>query len=239
MLTTSFPNLGQHRDLHPHFFFAYQPIVRADNRGGMQVTAHEMLLRSRCGVHPQEAIRQLQLAGRLFDLLVWQVTSAIEWSNGPGATVSINALVEQFEGPEFAFEILQRIDFEGADASRIWIEMVEYGEPDLSRSKVVDENVRQLTQGGVRVLLDDFGEGYGTLRRLREHDFSAVKLSGDLVMAAHGDKRTRTMLHRMVEMLTDIQAEIIAEAVVDERQSTWLHSKGVDMFQSYLYGRPV
>jgi EAL domain-containing protein (putative c-di-GMP-specific phosphodiesterase class I) len=217
---------------------AYQPII--DPRT-MTTVAHEVLLRPVNGNSPWEMIGKIESRGMFDAFWQWQIRRAFkEIHLVSGETVSFNVMPRQLERPEFAFEIMAVASSLGMPAKAVWIEMVETATATGERgASIIRENARQLRESGATLLIDDFGDGYGTLKRIREEMFDWVKLSGDLVMKADSEKRTARMLMYMLQMLSDLEIPMVAEAVASKKQADWMKGLGVQLFQSFLYGRPI
>lgn len=120
---------------------------------------------------------------------------------------------------------------------RLEIELLETT-VDPSRLRYVAHGVDALRSLGVSVVLDDFGAYNASLERLIHCDFHGIKLDDVFVHTLHSE-RTRTILKHMICMASDMGMSTVAEKVETEQQMTMLQEFGCDLFQGYLFYRPM
>jgi EAL domain-containing protein (putative c-di-GMP-specific phosphodiesterase class I) len=93
---------------------------------------------------------------------------------------------------------------------------------------------------GVRLAIDDFGNGYGSLAYLRQFPVDYVKIDRNFVEGLVADDGPdATLVAAIVSMAEAIDAVTIAEGVEHERQERALRELGCDLAQGFLYSRPV
>lgn len=113
------------------------------------------------------------------------------------------------------------------------VEVIEAAERDRA---VAVGGVERLRTLGIRLALDDAGEGEATLERLAWLHPSFVKLDRSLVMRALGGAAED--LRRWVAAARTIRATVIAEGVEDPEAGSFLRRLGVDAVQGFGFGRP-
>ncbi len=98
--------------------------------------------------------------------------------------------------------------------------------------------LREIRRLGVQLALDDIGDSYAFLRRLREVGFEAIKLDRRLA----GDVRTdvgRRLLENVIRLAHDLGAEVTAEGIDEPELHERLLDVGCDHFQGNLFGAAV
>jgi len=97
----------------------------------------------------------------------------------------------------------------------------------------------ELAALGIRVILDDFGQGQTSLAHLRNLPLVGIKLDRQLVVQAAESSEDLLILSSMVGLAHDLNLRVVAEGVETEQQFNVVASNGVDLVQGYLVGRPV
>ena len=106
---------------------------------------------------------------------------------------------------------------------------------DRAGARATIEALRGL---GVRIALDDFGEGASSFDYLRDLKFDKVKIDRRFVQAAPSCPRSATVLGSMIRLVRELGAVSVAEGVETEEQAALLRRLGVDALQGWLFGRP-
>jgi len=157
-------------------------------------------------------------------------------SGNLSGSLSINAAHANFNGPQFAFQVLeycQRYDFEPANLIIEMTEMEAY-----QHNPVMFENFARLRLNDVELAIDDFGAGYASLIKLADLPFTEMKIDRALIASFHNDERKSTILSLVVSMAKQLNMRLVAEGVEDPETWTHLSALGVDLCQGYFTGRP-
>lgn len=101
--------------------------------------------------------------------------------------------------------------------------------------KVVDA----LRASGLRLALDDLGEGYSNLRLWSELGPELVKLDKYFVQNIHQDPIKLQFVRSLVDMARAAGSTLVAEGVEQAEELAVLRDLGVLMGQGYLMSRPV
>ena len=99
--------------------------------------------------------------------------------------------------------------------------------------------LRELTQLGVRLTLDEFGRGLGGLDTLRSMPLASVKLDAGLVHALAHDPRELAMVRAMADLAHAMNVAVIAPQVEDAATLRLLHGAGADCAQGFVLGEPA
>ena len=96
-----------------------------------------------------------------------------------------------------------------------------------------------LTDLGVRVALDDFGNSSTSLMWLRELPVTIVKFDGALVRDVDTDERARRMLTRLAELALSLELDAIVEGVETSVEDEVVREAGFRYAQGFRYYRPM
>jgi diguanylate cyclase (GGDEF)-like protein len=117
--------------------------------------------------------------------------------------------------------------------------MLEFTELALMENEESRKNLEQLADLGVRLLVDDFGTGYFSLRHLSRLPIHALKLSQELVALLPGDDRIAVTANAVLALGRNMGVRVIAEAVESKEQLLFLSKNGCSSCQGKLFGGPV
>jgi EAL domain-containing protein (putative c-di-GMP-specific phosphodiesterase class I) len=151
--------------------------------------------------------------------------------------VSINMSATGLSSAGMAEELLDMVASARVEPSSVIVEITET--TLLGDSTVVENNVRALQSGGVRLALDDFGTAFSSLSYLRRFPFDVVKIDTSFTAELPRDPRAVLLVQTVVEMAITMSAVAIAEGIEREDQERVLVDAGWTLGQGFLYSRPV
>ncbi|MCB1628103.1 MAG: EAL domain-containing protein [Xanthomonadales bacterium] len=149
---------------------------------------------------------------------------------------SVNVSARQSAIPDFADLVKQEMDRAGLQPGRFKLEITESLTLDFDRVSSLMARCREL---GIGVALDDFGTGHSNLSRLHTLQFDTVKLDQSFVRQMLSDPRCAELVKAIVQMVTALGAEVVAEGVETSEQAAFLASIGCRYLQGYLIGKPA
>lgn len=91
---------------------------------------------------------------------------------------------------------------------------------------------------GVRIALDDFGEGFTSFYDLQEYPVDSLKLDKSLIDNL-GTSKGNAILKAMIRVSQELGLTILAEGVEQDDQVQALRSMGCDIIQGYRFAYPV
>jgi diguanylate cyclase (GGDEF)-like protein len=100
------------------------------------------------------------------------------------------------------------------------------------------EAVARLNALGMRVAIDDFGDGRSSLRLWAEIAPGLVKVDRFLVAGIHEDRRKLECVRAIVRLAENFGTELICEGVEHEAELLVLRDLGIHHAQGYWIGRP-
>ncbi|MEM9656167.1 MAG: EAL domain-containing protein, partial [Actinomycetota bacterium] len=123
----------------------------------------------------------------------------------------------------------------GLEADQIVFEAAErnrYSNIDLAAAQLM-----KLRNAGVRIAIDDVGDGYSSLRVATSFKPDVLKLTGDLIAALPSTEAT-AIIRAVVDLAHRTGAWVVAEGVETEAQAKALRTLEVDWGQGLLFGAP-
>jgi diguanylate cyclase (GGDEF)-like protein len=96
----------------------------------------------------------------------------------------------------------------------------------------------QLRALGVRITLDNFGEGYASLVNLKQLPINSVKISKSFIKQIDVPSVERHIVEAMIGLLHKLEIEVIAGGVEYEEQYELLREWECDFVQGFLLGSP-
>lgn len=225
------------------FELFWQPIVEGQ---GMKVRRAEALLRwHREGtlVAPGEFLPLLEGSAAEMEVGRWVAQSTARTVREhfdalpPGFSVSINVAAAEITENNFVNRLVEELLPDKRLRGMVRIEITESAAiRDIEAAKGALAGLRN---HGIGVHLDDFGEGYASLRYLREFGFDAVKLDRSFLREVPESERASTLVRGFIELAHGLGLEVTIEGVETEAQLQFLRSNGADFLQGYHIGRPM
>jgi cellobiose PTS system EIIC component len=150
--------------------------------------------------------------------------------------MSVNVSPKQLEDHSFDRHVFAVLDSTGVRTDQLEVEITESS--ILTPGIAPVEVLRRLKNIGVHVAIDDFGMGHTSLRYLNELPVDTIKLDRSLTEETQGDISDH-IVRSMVELSRTIGVITITEGVETEAQLTRFRNFGCDIFQGYLFSRPL
>ncbi|MEM7338903.1 MAG: EAL domain-containing protein [Actinomycetota bacterium] len=216
----------------------YQPIVRLSNRS---IVGFEALLRAHLGdqvISADELITRATKGGWLPELDQLARQLAIR---GVGSWLGAGLLFLNIMAPDGTFDLaaarrtIRHAEDIGLEPDQLVFETAErnpYLDLDLAAAQL-----NKLRSAGVRLAIDDVGDGYSSLRAATSFKPDVLKLAGDLIASLPSTEAV-AVIRAVVDLAHRTGAWVVAEAVETEEQARILRSLEVDWGQGNLFGPP-
>ena len=158
---------------------------------------------------------------------------ALHWT---GLSVAVNVSPIQFRIADFAERLVAIAADEGFPLGRLEFEMLEtaYFEDQDNMKRVLS----YLRSKGISIALDDFGTGYSSLSAVLDMPLDKLKIDGTFAQKCHTLKGA-SIIHGITALGRALGLKILAEGVETEAQRKILKSAGCQLFQGYLFSKPV
>lgn len=193
--------------------------------------------------HPGDFIPILEKAGLIYQLdhYIWESAAKqlSEWKKQgiKDYYISVNISVKDFYyGDLFKIftELLTKYDITPDMLNLEITESVLIGDKNFHRSILA-----KLHNYGFGIEMDDFGSGYSSLNALKEMTMDVLKIDMEFLNESNNELRGKTVIASVVKMAKALGMTIISEGVETESQATFLKHVGVDIFQGYLFSKPI
>ncbi|GAA5314937.1 MAG: hypothetical protein AseanaTS_01410 [Candidatus Pelagadaptatus aseana] len=214
----------------------FQPIVHAPSG---KIAGYEALARIRQG-------EKMVSAGHIFDCADYSASDRLCWdrhvrlqalqyfaSNPEAGILSFNvspSWIDQL-GIEDVIPTLDMIEQVGIDPARVVIEINELS-GNLDKLKTV---VARYQAAGVRVAIDDFGNGASQIERLLAINPDIIKLDMHLFKRANGDVLTSDFLLSFANMAQRSGCMIVCEGIETEEEYHFALECGAEFCQGWLF----
>lgn len=230
--------------LNGQFHLFYQAQVNVYG----EVIGAEALLRWAHPVHglvaPAEFIPVAEESGQILELGNWVLETAcnqlVAWAGEPATenlTISVNVSARQFRQPDFVAQVISTLDYTGARAQRLKLELTESllaDNVDDLTSKMEELRIRK-----VSFSLDDFGTGYSSLSYLKRLPLDQLKIDQSFVQDILKGNADASIAKTIITLGRGLGLSVIAEGVETEEQRQCLRDAGCVEFQGYLFGYPL
>ena len=221
------------------FELHYQPIVSlVDDR----IVAVEALARwrhpQRGLVPPSEFIPVAEEVGLIDALGEWVVRTACAeaatWPDGVRLTVNVSAC--QFAGRNLVATVVDAVRSAGLRPDRLEIEVTESA--FLANSVANLAAMKELTDFGVTLALDDFGAGFSSLGYLQAFSFSRIKIDRAFVAGLPERRESSAIVRAISQLAQSLHIDVTAEGVETSRQMQEAQRLGCTEMQGFLFARP-
>jgi len=213
---------------------------------GDQVLGYEMLLRllNEDGkrVAPEKfmcALERYHLTPAL-DRWVLRSTLDVLRDNSPqlppGLTFMINVSAQSVANDDFRGFVLGQLRDSHMHAERCCVEIKESAVGNYLRE--AEAFVRELTELGCAVALDNFGSGLSSLAHLKTLPVGFLKIDGGFVRRILQDPLAESMVIAVAQAAKALGIKTIAAHVETEPVASRLKDLGVDYGQGYYFARP-
>ncbi len=226
------------------FCLHYQPKI---DISGDRVVGCEALVRwrhpKRGMISPDDFIPLAEETGLIVPLGAWvmreacrQIKTWQEQGLGP-LSVAVNLSARQFRSgnlPQLVVKFLQEFDLDP-----------RFLDLELTESMVMDDReeaekvMRSLKTLGIGLSLDDFGTGYSSLNYLRRFPVDSLKIDRTFIRDASVDASGASVVSSVIDIAHNLGLTAVAEGVETKEQLSFLATNGCDMYQGYLFSKPL
>ena len=222
------------------FHLVYQPQV--DLRSGRILSA-EALVRWRNPLlgemRPDHFIALAETTGDIVRIGTWVLREACmqmqRWREGgtPLGRIAVNLSSRQIHAEDVAGHVRKILEDTGLHGEMLDLEVTErLLLEDADDTSATFDTLRAL---GVRLSIDDFGEGYSALNYLRRLPVHAIKLSPAFLRGVPGEPSDVAICQAIAGIARSLSLDIIAEGIENEAQRQFLLEQGITLGQGFLF----
>lgn len=216
----------------------YQPVL---NLGNNDVIYHECYVRwihSSIGpVKKEQFLRIIEHSGMTTEMDNFMVEKACRILSGQESTafiskndkVSINLSVNHLMQAKLVNDLIDTVLASGISPERL---VIEIDESLLSRkSQQVLTSIKMLKKSGVKLVLDNFGNGLASLNYLCSYPFDYVKFDRKFVRSLPSSEQNLKLIQSVHQISQHFGFQIIAEGIQNSAQCEALISIGCELGQ--------
>ena len=221
----------------------YQPLLDRDHK----LVCVEALLRwhhpQRGYISPATFIPLAESTGQIIPMSEWVLERACRdmrtlSAEGFGEIrVAVNLSPLQFHRASFFTHLDSTLRQTGLAASQLEVELTE--RIFVDDAATATDILKRLREMGVGVSIDDFGTGFSSLAYLRALPINKVKIDRTFVSAVASEAHDAAIVRGVVSMAHHMGHLVVAEGVETEEQWQCLLDLGCDIFQGFLFARPM
>lgn len=154
----------------------------------------------------------------------------------PPIMISVNVSKSYFYDPYFMEDYMKIFNKYQIPRRYIQFELLE--SITMDDSEQLQKVIKAIHDEGFSCALDDFGSGYSSPLVMTMFPFETIKLDRSLFQ--YDEKgRLQILMDGMIKMVQELNIELVAEGVEDERIIRHLKLVGCDLIQGFYYYRPM
>ena len=162
----------------------------------------------------------------------WRLLDACGWGS---LRIGVNVSALQFQ-EGLVQEVAQLISEFGLPRGTLELELTE--SVLLDNPAEAHSAMNALGELGASLAIDDFGTGYSSMAYIKDLPVQRLKLDQSFVRDLGRDPESEAICEAILRMANGLGLDVIAEGVEARHQQEWLHQRGCDAFQGYLFARP-
>jgi len=155
----------------------------------------------------------------------------------PPVTLAINISGQQFMKNELLETVTAILKESGIDPGLLELELTEG--VLMAHTERTIKTLQALKGMGVRLAIDDFGTGFSSLSYLKRFPLDVLKIDRTFIKDITTDPDDAAITVATIEMAHTLKLQVIAEGVETQPQLDFLTRNGCDLYQGYLFSRPV
>lgn len=221
----------------------YQPIYSLTQGAPVAV---EALVRwedpERGLVPPDQFIPAAEQSGLIEPIGAWVVSEACrqlaEWGRlGLEPAMSVNASPRELRRSNFVRHIAHHLRQNELPAERLTVEITE--STAMHDAGAASPLLEELAGLGVNIAVDDFGDGFSSLGRLRQLPVGELKIDRSFMRDVPADPGAAAVVTAIVGLGEALGCDVVAEGVETEEQRTFLAEHGCPLAQGFHLARPL
>lgn len=226
------------------FSLHYQPKINLHTH---KITGVEAFLRWNhpelgC-MYPRQFIPLAEETGLIMEIGEWVLETACFqhkiWLQNNVITrpISVNISSYQFQQPNFTSVVANILDKTQLPAHLLELEITEQTiAKDLNLS---EKTLTELKQMGIRICLDDFGQGMSALGYLKKFQIDTLKVDKDIVQNLADNSQDLAIISAIIGIGKTFNIDVVAEGIELKEQLDLLSELGCEEIQGNLFTEPL
>lgn len=229
--------------LNEQFELHYQPLLTREGR----VKGFEALVRwnhpSKGSISPGLFIPIAEETGQIITLSQWVMERAandflaLQAILPNHCRIAVNLSPMQFHRPSFLNTLHSTLEATGLSAHSLELELTEG--ILMNDTEAAIETLHALRTMGISIAIDDFGTGFSSLSYLRHLPVDKVKIDRSFIVNIAENGKDAAVVQGIIALAHHLDLLVVAEGVETSEQRQQLIALGCDVFQGYLFARPM
>jgi diguanylate cyclase (GGDEF)-like protein len=224
-----------------------QPLVGLADGSG-RVVGYELLIRLRGSggelIAPDKFLHACEQYGLLPALDRWVLCAAVDALRASPLAhadlapfFAVNVSAQSLESRKFAAFALDTLVAAGLRASNFCFELKEGAA--VANLAAAEAFIRELSNAGAKIALDDFGSGLSSLAHLKRLPVDYLKIDGRFVRRMTADRVAESIVAAIASAAKTLGVVAVAEHVESATVAARLRELGVAIGQGFHFGRPL
>jgi len=151
--------------------------------------------------------------------------------------MAVNLSARQLRAADLVATVRELIARHGLGEGDLELEITE--SVAMAEPSAAIDRLHALRALGVRLAIDDFGTGYSSLAYLKRLPIQTLKLDRTFVRDIETDPNDAAISAASLALAKSLGLQVVAEGVENAAQRDFLASRGCDVLQGYLFGKPA
>lgn len=151
--------------------------------------------------------------------------------------IAVNLSPHQFLQQNLPGLLLQLLEETGAEAGGLHLEITE--SVILQDSKEMMKTLWDLKSIGVVLVLDNFGNGFTSLGRLKRVPLDIIKIDQSIILSLMTSADSTAIIRAITAVAKSLNLKVVAEGVETQDQLDFLIASGCDVAQGFYLGRAL
>lgn len=229
------------------FSIQYQPIVKLDDG---TLKGFEALIRwnhPELGrISPEDFIPIAEESDLIFAIGRWVLYRACNdmssWlaqlpESMQHITVSVNISPKQLQSVEIVQDIENALSESMLNPQNLVVEVTEGAIITDAESTLTTLN--KMKAMGLKLHLDDFGEGYSSLNLLHRFPFDTMKIDRSYVSGLQGNMKNSEVVRTIINLGHSLQKKVIAEGIETSVEASALKEFSCELGQGFYFSHPL
>lgn len=229
--------------LNDQFELHYQPLLT----GHGQLKGFEALVRwnhpTKGSTSPVLFIPIAEETGQIIALSQWVLERAardflmLQPQLAEQCRISVNLSPMQFHRPSFLNSLRSTLEATGLSATSLELELTEG--ILMNDTDTAIDTLHALRAMGISIAIDDFGTGFSSLSYLRHLPVDKVKIDRSFINNIANNSKDAAIVQGIIALAHHLELTVVAEGVETLQQHQQLLALNCDVFQGYLFARPM
>lgn len=161
----------------------------------------------------------------------------IHASGHPDLIISVNVSITQLLQEDYVESVLETLEKIGLDARYLELEITE--SVLMQSYQTINAQLRRLKDAGIKLALDDFGQGYSSLSYLKQLPINTLKIDKSFIDSIKSRNPKDNFIDTIVMIGRKMGLVVLAEGVEHKEQMDYLAKHKCHKVQGYFVSRPV